>query len=439
MVIRERRRLSAGWADRRTLAVDLGLYAFFAAFALGTAFASGLPPHRLWGIYACAGYAVGAAYTAFLLVTRPSPPLRWWQSRWTAVGAIVAVGLIAPLVQLLMRRIGDPSTSTADVQPEVGVIERSARQLIDTGTPYVDVTALGRPPVVDDYTPYGPVMAVFGLPRAIADKLGIGDVALVEAVTDGRVVFIAVATACVLLSLRLLGNPSVPVSAAQLAVICPATALTFAVAAPDLAILGLLVLAVVLTVRRHAVLAGVILALVVSAKLTAAPAVLVLVVLVAARDGWRPAAKFGTALVGTAVAVTLPSVLVDPAAFVEHVIAFPAGAGAVSSPAASPLPGYLIAHGLPAGHTIALVLLGIAAVAIGLWVVLRPPLTGADAMLRIAVGLGTATLLTPATRWGYLVYPLVLLGARLCIPDDAAEPRPQADLRTPDEATSSSA
>ncbi len=41
-------------------------------------------------------------------------------------------------------------------------------------------------------------------------------------------------------------------------------------------------------------------------------------------------------------------------------------------------------------------------------------MTGADAMLRIAVALGAFTLLTPATRFGYLVYPLVLIGATLC-------------------------
>jgi hypothetical protein len=39
----------------------------------------------------------------------------------------------------------------------------------------------------------------------------------------------------------------------------------------------------------------------------------------------------------------------------------------------------------------------------------------------MAVGLGTATLLTPATRWGYLVYPLVLLGAMVVLSADRAD------------------
>ena len=52
--------------------------------------------------------------------------------------------------------------------------------------------------------------------------------------------------------------------------------------------------------------------------------------------------------------------------------------------------------------------------AVTVWLVIRPPSTGSDAMLRIAIGLGAAILLVPATRWGYLVYPLASLGAMLC-------------------------
>jgi hypothetical protein len=47
------------------------------------------------------------------------------------------------------------------------------------------------------------------------------------------------------------------------------------------------------------------------------------------------------------------------------------------------------------------------------WLARRPPANGSGALLRIAVGLGALILLTPATRYGYLVYPLVLLGAHL--------------------------
>jgi len=402
-------------SDRRPLLVDLAVYVGFAAFALATVLASGYRTHSIWGGYATAGYALAAGYTGFLL-------LRGRGSRWVGVTAIVLVGMLAPLVDLVVRRLdgGDWATSPAAwaAQPEVWVIERSARLLLQTGTPYVDVYALGRPPVVDDYTPYGPVMSLFGLPRALAVELGLADVPLAMVLTDARLWFLATAVGCTLLSLRLLHNPRVPIAAAQLAVVCPATALMWAVAGPDLAIVGLLVLSLVLAVRGKYLLSGVLLALVVGAKLTAAPAVAVLFVLVVVRGGWPKAAAFSGAFLAMTAAVHLPVVLVDPASFVDHVIAFPAGQGAVASPAASPLPGHLIASTGPVGQAIALVLLGLAALAIAAWLVLRPPATGADAALRIAVGLGAAILLTPATRWGYVVYPLVLLGARLCFPQE---------------------
>jgi hypothetical protein len=57
--------------------------------------------------------------------------------------------------------------------------------------------------------------------------------------------------------------------------------------------------------------------------------------------------------------------------------------------------------------------------------VVRPPGDGPAAARRLAIGLVIAMLLMPATRWGYLVYPLVLLAwgrlaARCAARDDGA-------------------
>ncbi|MGH3521211.1 MAG: glycosyltransferase 87 family protein [Haloechinothrix sp.] len=413
---------------RRALGVDVVVYLAFTAFAIATAVGAAYYGHRVWGNFAIAGYTLAAAHSAWLLARSVASGFgsSWWHSRWLGIAAIFLVALVAPLVYLVVRRLG--STDWLDTphawsaQPEVWVIERSAALLLHNGTPYVDVTALGRPPVVNDYTPYGPVMSLFGMPRAALNQLGLSASELGRALTDARVVFAVVTVSLVALCLKVLGSPRVPVPAAQLALACPATALTWAVAGPDLAILGLLLLSVVLAARDHAALSGIVLALTVSAKLTAAPAALVLAIMLFMRSGPRGLARFLGTLVATGVAVNVPVWLVDPRAFTEHVIAFPAGSGAVESPAASALPGYLIASTGPIGQVIALGLLGVAALAITAWLFARPPGTGADAMLRIAVGLGTAILLTPATRFGYLVYPLVLLGARLCVPDDADDP-----------------
>ncbi len=117
--------------------------------------------------------------------------------------------------------------------------------------------------------------------------------------------------------------------------------------------------------------------------------------------------------------LTVPVLVADPGAFVENVVRFPAGLADVSSPAASPLPGHLLASTGPTGTILAFALLGTAALAVTGWLLYRPPRTGADALLRIAVGLGAFTMLTPTTRFGYLVYVSVLLGTMWVFRDRA--------------------
>ncbi|WIX89598.1 glycosyltransferase 87 family protein [Amycolatopsis sp. DG1A-15b] len=402
---------------------DLGFYLACLAFALPTALVSEFYGYRIWGTFATVAYGFGAAHSGYLLLSARSgrTPRGVPGSRWCGIAAVALLAMILPLALLVIRRLTGvdwlitPFSWAA--QPEVWVIERSADLLLHHGTPYVDVTALGRPPVVNDYTPYGPVMAVFGLPRAL-----FGGTPLTDALTDARWMFALAACACVLGTLKLLKWPRVPVGAAQLALACPLTALTWAVAGPDLAIVGLLVLSCALAATGRVAWSGLVLALVVSAKLIVAPAAAVLAVLVLVRRGrdrpdtrldWAALGRFAAALVATTAAVHLPVYLVDPAAFVEHVFRFPLGMGVVRSPAASPLPGHLIAETGPFGQVTAFVLVGAAAVAMVVWLVRRPPANGSGALLRTAVGLGALILLTPATRYGYLVYPLVLLGAHL--------------------------
>ncbi|MEV6640778.1 glycosyltransferase 87 family protein [Amycolatopsis sp. NPDC051371] len=402
---------------------DLLFYLACLAFALPTALKSEFYGYRVWGNFATAAYALGALHSGWLLLSARTgrTPRGVLGSRWCGIAAVALLAMILPLLLLVIRRLTGVDWLITPVswaaQPEVWVIERSADLLLHHGTPYVDVTALGRAPEVNDYTPYGPVMAVFGLPRALFGGTPLGD-----ALTDARWMFALAACACVLGTLKLLKWPKVPVGAAQLALACPLTALTWAVAGPDLAIVGLLVLACALAATGRAAWAGLVLALVVSAKLIVAPAAAVLAVFVLVRRGgvghktgldWPALGRFASALVATTAALHLPVYLVDPAAFVEHVFRFPLGMGAVRSPAASPLPGHLIAETGPVGQLAAFVLVGAAAVAMVVWLVRRPPANGSGALLRIAVGLGALILLIPATRYGYLVYPLVLLGAHL--------------------------
>lgn len=406
-------------APARTLDVaalrwDLGFYLVCLAFALPTALKSEFYGYRVWGNFATVAYGFGVLHSGWLLwsARKGREPRGVLGSRWCGIAAVGLLAMILPLALLVIRRLTGvdwlitPFSWAA--QPEVWVIERSADLLLHHGTPYVDVTALGRAPEVNDYTPYGPVMALFGLPRAV-----FGGSPIADALTDARWVFALAACACVLGTLKLLKWPKVPVGAAQLALACPLTALTWAVAGPDLAIVGLLVLSCALAATGRVAWSGLVLALVISAKLIVVPAAAVLAVFVLVRRGKPALTRFLAALVATTAALHLPVYLVDPAAFVEHVFRFPLGMGAVRSPAASPLPGHLIAGLGVAGQVTAFVLVGAAAVAMLLWLVRRPPANGSGALLRIAVGLGALILLTPATRYGYLVYPLVLLGAHL--------------------------
>ena len=400
--------------DRRRLTIDLVFYTGCLIFAVVNTAVAEFYGYRVWANFAVSGYGLAVVHTGWLTIAarRGKALPGALGSRWVGIGAIGLFAMILPLGMLVIRRLTGvdwlvtPNSWAA--QPEVWVIERSAKLLLENGTPYVDVTALGRAVEVNDYTPYGPVMTVFGLPRAL---LGGGPVA--NALTDARWMFALAAVACVLLTLRLLKWPKIPVSAAQLALACPLTALTWAVAGPDLAIVGLLVLSFALATTGRVILSGLVLALVVSAKLIVAPAIVVLGVLVITRRGPRALGGFAAALVVTTLVLHVPVYLVDSEAFVEHVFRFPMGIGVLKSPAASPLPGHLIASLGPVGTAVSFALLGIAAVAILLWLLRRPPATGSDALLRMAVGLVALIMLTPATRYGYLVYPLVLLGARL--------------------------
>lgn len=385
-------------SPRRSFALDAGFYLISAGFALATAAFSEFYGYRIWGALAGAAYVAGLIQALLLLSGRVKLG-RVLGSRFLPVWLTTGLGMVVPLIVLLVRRMQGVPWSE---QPEVWVIENSAIRLLHSGSPYLDLATLGRPPIVDDYTPYGVAMSVFGLPRALFG---------LSALTDARVAFGLVSALIVFVALRMLGWPTVPVRAAQLILACPLTTLTFAVAGDDVVIVSLMLLALALLYRRRPVLCGGVIAVAVSIKLTASPALIVLAVAVFGMLGLRSLLRFCAAVLGVGVVVTVPVMVIDPRNFVEQVIKFPLGIGIAHSPAASPLPGVLIGQLGPAGHDVAIALMAATALGIGCWLVLRPPRSASDAALRCAIGLGLAIMLSPATRYGYLVYPLALFGA----------------------------
>jgi hypothetical protein len=114
--------------------------------AIGLAVTTDYHGHRVWGLIAAVGYAIGAV--ASLAVSE----------RWRALmaGAVFVVTGLLPLAVLLVQRANMVPWSA---QPEVPVVERSARLLLENGTPYADLGVLSQPSY-EDYTPYLPGMSV---------------------------------------------------------------------------------------------------------------------------------------------------------------------------------------------------------------------------------------------------------------------------------------
>ncbi|MEV0805451.1 glycosyltransferase 87 family protein [Micromonospora sp. NPDC050200] len=389
------------------LALDLGLYAVSAAFAAITAATSTLPPHRAWGSVAAVGYLLAALLVAGQLLLRGRRPgLAGVTARWTVTGFAWATVALLPLaVQSAQRASG----RTDRAQEEVVVVEHAGIRLAEHGTPYLGHDAIAALPADErllGYTPYQPGMALFGLPRAGVDAWW----------TDSRVWFAlvtALALAVAVGALRGAGRPSAgrPDAAAvlrgvQAATVLPVCALTLATGGDDLPVLALCLLALAFAAADRPGAAGVAVGIAGALKLFAWPVALVLIFWGATR---RAGLRVALGALGLPVLALVPVLLVDRDALVENVLRFPLGHGLVTSPAQSPFPGHLIATALPAGRVVAAALLVAVGVAIAVRLLRRPPGTAAATALICGYGLLAAILLMPATRFGYLLYPLALL------------------------------
>lgn len=384
------------------LAADLGLYLAGALFAGYTAFGSTLPAHRAWGGIAVVGYLVASGLAAGQLIAGG----RWRNARARALVIIVGWvgGTIVPLlVQAVQRAAGHPYRA----QEEVTVVEWGAERLLDTGTPYLtrDAIAAAPDPLLS-YLPYQPGMVGFGLPRALAGTYWWTDARIWFAIVTGVVLLAA------LRQLRDAGSPdSLLLRAAQAVTVLPICALTLATGGDDLPVLALCLLALGFAARGRWSAAGIVVGTAAALKLFAWPVVVVLLAhaLATSRSTTTahrgPVSRLALPALGIPLAVLLPVTILGPAAVWENLVRFPMGLGLVKSPAASPLPGHLVATLLPGGRWLATGLLLAAAVGLAVWLLRRSPGTAAAAANVCAAGLLIAILLMPATRFGYLLYP----------------------------------
>ncbi|MFG3338419.1 glycosyltransferase 87 family protein [Glycomyces sp. NPDC048151] len=400
--------------SNRPLIIDLAFYGLAALFAGATALWTTLDSHAQWGAIAFGGY-LPAAICAAILLAQPGPV--WRRRMFVAVGAALAVTAI-PLALMAVERASGVS---GRAQEEVLVVESSGARLLDTGSPYLhadQIAALPEPLL--GYNPYQPGMAVFGIPAAVFGE---------HWWTDARVYFLLAAAACAVGAVRLLrGGPGSALNAmgagkgpllraVQATFVFPVCALTFATGGDDMPVVALMVLALAFAHRERGFAAGLAIGAAAALKLFAWPAAVVIAFLLWQNGSLR---RYAAGFAIPVAATMLPVLLVDARGFFDNVIAFGLGHGVVTSPAQSPLPGFLVAKYVPGGELIAPALLGLAALVIAglLWT--RPPVTAASAALWCAAGLSAAFLLMPSTRFGYLLYPVVLLGWWLPLRDAVA-------------------
>jgi len=366
-------------------------YAVFAAYAAVFAVLSGGGADRVWALWATAGYVLAAAAA-------------WrWRHLAGPLLAALALALLAPTIWLILR-----GPATADPI----VVARSAVLLLRHGNPYLSAGQLA---IWQAYNPYLPAMTVFGLPWAFGLRGVLGDTRL----------WLAAATVALLAVAFWMGAPHraegcgacrrAAVWSAVFAVASPVLVLPLAVGITDPPMIALTCLAFACVARspRLPLVAGLAIGVACAMKATAWPALAVIAAMLVARDGARVAARFAAAsLVTTAVlvAVTAPGLLATPGALVQNIVLFPLGLTQHHTPAASPLPGHLLASTGPAGHLAAIGLLAAAAAGIVVWLVVRPPGDVPAAARRLAIALAVMFLLAPATRFGYFAYPIALLG-----------------------------
>jgi hypothetical protein len=364
----------------------------FAVYAAGLAYYTG-GADQTWAIWAAVAYAVT---TGLIFLTRRTRlPL--------VVPLLVSLGgaLGAPLIWLVTR---------AQPTPEVKVISQSAKLLLQHGTPYL---ASGQLESWLSYNPYMPAMAIFGLPKALGATGLIADPRVW--MTFISIVLIAVAFWLVGPHLSCRSCSRNVALSTVFAASSPVIAFPLAVGITDPPVIALLLVTLALAARpgRRAMLAGVVLGFASAMKSTAWPAVPIIAVMLATRDGGKVALRFVgiAALVAGAVSAAMaPAALSDPAAFLQNTVLFPLGLTRHHTPAASPLPGHLLAMTGSAGHWVAVGLLLAAGFGFAVSLIVRPPADARGAALRIALGLAVMFTLAPATRWGYFVYPIGLIG-----------------------------
>jgi hypothetical protein len=369
-------------------------YGGFAGYSVTVALLAG-GDDAVWGRWAAGGYALAAVLA--LCSRRP---------RLATIPAL-AGALAAPTARLML---------TAPPTADIVAVTRAASLMLRHGSPYLPLTQLSS---WRAYNPYLPAMALFGLPHAAGLPGPAGDPRL----------WLTTATVCAMgaaLALTARHSPArcpacrrAVLHRTGFALASPLLALPLSLGITDPPVLALLLLALACAARayrrgdgRWLAASGAALGAACAMKITAWPALPVLTVMFAAREGARVAARFAVAAAAATCALVVaaaPDLLTSTWSLLANTVLFPLGMTRQKTPAASPLPGHLLAATGP-GHVAAIVLLGTAGMAVAVSLFVRPPREVGAAALRLAAGLALLFSLAPDARFGYFAYPAALLG-----------------------------
>jgi hypothetical protein len=152
--------------------------------------------------------------------------------------------------------------------------------------------------------------------------------------------------------------------------------------------------------------------------------------------GRRPSWAVVAGIVGVMIPAVLPTATENISAFIENVVRFPLGLAGVSSPAASPLIGHLVVSLFPGIHRIFTGVVAVLGVLVLGYVLARRRPKSPAALARLVGWIMTvAILLAPATRVGYLLYPVdFFVWAWLLRSEDTVDPPPEDPRRMPEPA-----
>lgn len=369
-----------------------------------TALNDSIPLLADWGRRAIVPYGLGAIGASALAIA-------WFRmsKRGRTIGRSVVLGgvfigvVLVPLALNIAARQRGPEPHA---QSETLLTEEAAAALLRGENPYAvsyEDGPLGRWPSENWlHLPYLPGILVFGLPHALDGQVPF---------TDARVIFLTVSTGVTLLALRLSKVPAdQALTVAMVLLVLPTGARYIVGGGDDIVVLGLMLLALVLSARSQPLAAGVTLGLAAAIKQTAWPLLPFMVIAAQNRNGQRETGRVLAGAGALLLPVVLPFLIWDPKAFFEDTVLYPLGLTEDRTLAGSPTIGRLLSEAFPGRTDILLLVLAAVALVVGAFLLLRrPPANAAGAAERSAILLVLAVVLATAGRVGYLIYPLNLL------------------------------